>query len=140
MQLMDNVSDFHESPCSQWSENLLIDIVLTSATAVHRELGPGLLESVYQAALMIELAERGVAAKAEVPVNARYRGIDLGLGFRADIIVDDRLLLELKGVEKIVDAHIAQVISYLKLLGLRRGYILNFGAALMKDGIKRVSV
>lgn len=107
---------------------------------MHRELGPGLLESVYQAALMIEFAERGIAARAEVPVNACYRGVDLGLGFRADIIVDGRLLLELKGVEKIADVHVAQVISYLKLLGLKRGYILNFGAALMKDGIKRISI
>ncbi len=89
---------------------------------------------------MIELAERGIGAKAEVPVSACYRGIDLGLAFRADIIVDNRLLLELKGTEKILDVHIAQVISYLKLLGLKRGYILNFGAALMKDGIRRISV
>ncbi len=137
---MEGIDKPQKSPCSLWSEDVLIDFVLTAATAVHRELGPGLLESVYQAALMIELAERGIGAKAEVPVSACYRGIDLGLGFRADIIIDNRLLLELKGTEKILDVHIAQVISYLKLLGLKRGYILNFGAALMKDGIRRISV
>lgn len=114
--------------------------MLTAATVVHKELGPGLLESVYSAALMLELGERQIAACAQVPVNAMYRGRDLGLGCRADIVVDNRLLLELKAVDKITDVHIAQVISYLKLLGINRGYILNFGAGLMKDGIKRISL
>jgi GxxExxY protein len=126
--------------CSQWTEEFLIDMVLTAATAVHRQLGPGLLESVYQAALMMEFEERSIVARAQVPVNATYHGRDLGLGFRADIVVDNRLLLELKVTDSIADIHLAQTISYLKLLGFKRGYILNFGAKLMKDGIKRVSI
>jgi len=103
-------------------------------------MGPGLLESVYSAALKIELEERKIPAYAEVPINAVYRGRDLGLGFSADFVIDNRLLLELKAVESINDVHVAQVITYLKLLGLKRGYILNFGAKLMKDGIKRISL
>lgn len=118
----------------------MIDYVLTAATAVHKQLGPGLLEATYQAALMIEFEERKINAKAQVPVNASYHGRDLGLSYRADIIVDDRLLLELKVADSIADIHIAQVISYVKLLGFKRGYILNFGARMMRDGIKRISI
>jgi len=118
----------------------LIDAVLTAATTVHRELGPGLLESVYERALMIELQDAGLHAESEVVVPVSYRGRDLGTGFRADIIVEDALLLELKAVDRLSPIHLAQVITYLKLLRLRRGFLLNFNAVLMKDGIQRVSV
>jgi len=134
--MQDNTSSISH----EWPEEVLIDFVLTAATAVHKQLGPGLLEAAYQAALMIEFEERRIKAKAQVPVNATYHGRDLGLGYRADIIVDDRLLLELKVADSIADIHIAQVISYLKLLGFKRGYILNFGARMMRDGIKRISL
>ena len=118
----------------------LIDRVLTVATNVHIALGPGLLESVYSAALMMELAEMGIAAEREVEIPVFYRGRNLGLGFRADIIVEKCLLLELKAVDRITDLHLAQTINYLKLLRFKRGYILNFNAKLMKEGIKRVSI
>jgi len=121
-------------------EDSLCEAVIGAAIAVHRELGPGLLESVYGKALLVELAERGIRAEAEVEVGARYKGHDLGLGLRADIVVEGRLLLELKSVNKLTDLHLAQVISYLKLLGLKRGYLLNFNCKRMKDGIKRVSI
>ena len=118
----------------------LIDRVLTAATNVHRELGPGLLESPYEAALMIELALSGLAARNQMEVPVMYRGHDLGIGFRADIIVENQLLLELKAVKEIDDIHLAQTINYLKLLKFKRGYILNFNVPLMKLGIKRVSI
>ena len=118
----------------------LIDNVLTAATEVHRELGPGLFENIYQAALMIELASRGIKVASEVPVNVTYKGHDLGIGLRADIIVEDTLLLELKTVSELTDNHLAQVITYLKVLGIKRGFLLNFHERLLKDGMKRVSI
>ncbi len=118
----------------------LITKVLDAATRVHQELGPGLLESVYELAMMIELTEKGIQAFRQVEVPAQYRGFDLGTGFRADIIVEGCLLLELKTVDEIAPIHIAQTITYLKLLGFKRGYILNFNKPLMRQGIKRVSI
>jgi GxxExxY protein len=118
----------------------LIDRVLTAATSVHRELGPGLLESVYKRALMMELAEARIPAEREVEIPVLYRGRELGVGFRADIIVADCLLLELKCIDSVSPIELAQVINYLKLLGFKRGYIINFKRRLLKEGIKRVSI
>jgi GxxExxY protein len=118
----------------------LIDAVLTAATNVHRYLGPGLLESVYEAALMIELAEMRISARRQVEVPVDYRGHNLGLAFRADIIVEDCLLLELKAIDAFSKIHLAQLMTYLKLLGFKRGYLLNFNVKLLKEGIKRVSI
>jgi len=118
----------------------LIDKVLTAATNVHAILGPGLLESVYESALAIELDEMGIKYHRQVEVPALYKGHDLGVGFRADVIVEDSLLLELKSVEKITDIHLAKIITYLKLLKFKRGFFLNFNCIKMKDGIKRISI
>jgi len=118
----------------------LVDAVLTAATNVHRELGPGLLESVYEHALMVELADAGIAAKQQVEIPVVYKGRKLGLGFRADIIVEDCLLLEIKSVSETSEIYLSQMITYLKLLRFKRGYLLNFNKKLLKDGIKRVSI
>jgi len=118
----------------------LIDRVLTAATTVHRELGPGLLESVYKRALMMELAEARIPAEREVEIPVLYRGRELGVGFRADIIVADCLLLELKCIDSVSPIELAQVINYLKLLGFKRGYIIDFKRRLLKEGIRRVSI
>lgn len=118
----------------------LIAQVLTAATTVHRLLGPGLLESVYELALMKELADAGITASRQVEIPVKYKGQDLGAGFRADIIVADCLLLELKAVNETTPLHIAQVITYLKLLQFKRGYLLNFNTKLLKNGIKRISI
>ena len=118
----------------------LIDTVLTCATNVHKELGPGLLESAYEQALMIELAGANIPAQNQVEIPATYHGRDLGLGFRADIIVADSLLIEIKSVREFNDLHLAQVITYLKFLGFKRGFLLNFNTKLLKDGIKRISI
>ncbi|NOT59708.1 MAG: GxxExxY protein [Acidobacteria bacterium] len=118
----------------------LIERVLDAATNVHRALGSGLLESVYEAALMMELADMGIAAKRQVEIPVSYRGQNLGLAFRADIIVENCLVLEIKAVERVTDLHLAQIMNYQKLLGFKRGYILNFNRKLMKEGIKRVSI
>ena len=121
-------------------EEGLIDRVLTAATTVHNQLGPGLLESVYEQALLLELMDAGIEARRQVEIPVHYRGRNLGVGFRADIIVEERLLLEIKSVDQFNPVHLAQVITYLKLLGYKRGYLLNFNKRWMKEGIKRVSI
>lgn len=114
--------------------------VLDVATEVHRQLGPGLLESIYERALIIELEGAGIALESQVAVPACYRGRDLGLAFRADLIVEGCLLLERKAVENVSRVHLAQIMNYLKLLQMKRGYLLNFNAPLMKQGIRRISI
>lgn len=89
---------------------------------------------------MIELRESGLSAQSQVGINAIYKGIDLGIGFKADLIIENQLLIELKTVKSIEDVHLAQAITYLKLLNFKRGYILNFNQKLLKDGIKRISI
>ena len=109
----------------------LIDNVLTALTEVHRTLGPGLFESVYESATMVELAEMNIPAKRQVEIPVQYRGKDLGIGFRADIVVSQCLLLELKTIEEFSPIHVAQVITYLKLLRFKRGYLINFNKTLL---------
>ena len=118
----------------------LIGLVLGSATAVHRALGPGLLESVYERALCIELAERGVEVARQVAVPVSYRGRELGLGFRMDLVVARHLVVEIKSVQRLEDVHVKQVLSYLRLAGLTTGLLLNFNRPLMKQGIRKVSL
>ena len=118
----------------------VIELVLTAATKVHSGLGPGLLESVYDAALAFELTRAGLNFRRQVEVPVVYAGHNLGLGFRADLVVADSLLLELKSVEALAPVHLAQVITYLRLLQFKRGYLLNFNHPLMKQVIRRVSI
>ena len=118
----------------------LIGRVIGAAIAVHRELGPGLLESVYEAALAIELDEMGIETSRQVEIAATYRGHSLGLGFRADILVAGILLIELKAVEKLNDTHLGQVITYLKMLRIKRALLINFNERLLKNGIRRISI
>ena len=119
------------------TENEIGTVVVESAIAVHRELGPGLLETVYEVILARELQDRGLKVQRQVPIAIEYKGIRFDEGFRADIIVEDRVILELKSVEHVTPAHKKQVQSYLRLTGCKLGYLLNFGEALMKDGITR---
>jgi GxxExxY protein len=118
----------------------LVDQVLTAATQVHRTFGPGLLESVYERALIVELDAMGIYSRRQVDVPVSYRGQELGLGFKADVVVENKLLLELKCVDDFSSVHLAQVLTYLKLLNIKRGYLLNFNTKLLKYGIKRVSI
>jgi GxxExxY protein len=113
--------------------------IVGAAIEVHRHLGPGQLESVYQRALGKELAARAIPARAQVPIVMRYKGDGVG-EFVADFIVDDKVLLELKAVDRPHPAHKAQVISYLRATGLRLGLLLNFNAAVMYRGVTRVVI
>ena len=104
---------------------------------LHRELGPGLLEAVYEVILARELSDRGLRVQRQVPVPIVFKGIRFDEGFRADIIIENKVLLELKSVERIVPAHKKQVQTYLRLTGLKLEYLLNFGEAVLKSGITR---
>lgn len=111
--------------------------IVDAAMLVHRELGPGLLESVYEAVLAAEIERRGFSVKRQVPVRIEYRGVVFEEGFRADLIIDNLVLLELKSVEQLNNAHKKQLLTYLRLTGIKLGFLLNFGAALMRDGLVR---
>ncbi len=116
----------------------LSETVIGAAIKVHRALGPGLLESVYEQCLMYELSEIGLCASGQVPISVNYRGLLLEQCFRADIIVENQLLLELKSVEKILQVHKAQVITYLRLAGIPRGLLMNFNCTRLIDGVHRL--
>ena len=119
-------------------ENEIGDRVLDSAFALHRDLGPGLLESVYGVLLAHALEESGLSVQRQVIIPIQYQSIQFDEGFRADLIVEEKVILELKSVERTNPAHKKQLLTYLKLSGLKVGYLLNFGEALMKDGITRI--
>jgi GxxExxY protein len=119
------------------TENEIGTILVGTAIEVHRELGPGLLESVYEVVLAHELALRGLDVKRQVPIPIVYKDIVFAEAFRADLLIADKVIVELKSLEIINKAHRKQIQTYLRLTGLKLGYILNFGAALMKEGIVR---
>ena len=119
-------------------ENEIGKEVVDGSVKVHSALGPGLLESVYEVVLAKELERRGLTVERQVAVPIQYEGIRFDEGFRADIIVEGKVILELKSVEQMSKVHHKQLFTYLKLMELRLGYLLNFGSPLMKDGIKRV--
>jgi GxxExxY protein len=119
------------------TENELGTITVDAAIAVHRELGPGLLETVYEVALAYELQQRGLMVERQVPIPIRFKGINFDEAFRADLFVEDKVIIELKSVEKVTAAHKKQIQTYLRLAERKLGYLLNFGEALMKDGITR---
>lgn len=120
------------------TENELGKVIVDAALAVHRELGPGLLESVYEGALAHELRMRGLDVRTQVPVAVRYRGVEFREGFRADLIVEDKVIIEIKSVETLNNAHKKQVLTYLRLSGRKLGFLVNFGEHLIKNGIVRI--
>ena len=120
------------------TENEIGDIVVSTAIRLHQELGPGLLESVYEAVLSRMLEKQGLRVQRQVGVPIEFGGERFDEGFRADIIIEGKVILELKSVEKLHPVHKKQLLTYLKLTGMKVGYILNFGEELMKTGIVRI--
>ncbi len=116
----------------------LTDRVIGLAIEVHRALGPGLLESAYEACLCLELSENGISHHRQVPLPVTYKSIRLDCGYRLDIVVEDRLVLELKTVERLLPIHEAQLLTYMKLGGFGTGLLLNFNSPVLKDGLKRM--
>ena len=119
------------------TENQIGSIIVDTAIDVHRHLGPGLFETVYEAVLSHELDARGVPTRRQVPIPILYKGHRFDEGFRADLIAGESVVVELKSVETLTPMHRKQIQTYLRLTGMKLGYLLNFGAALMKDGIVR---
>ena len=112
--------------------------IVDSAIKVHRTLGPGLLESAYQKCLAYELQRVGSAVECEVPLPIQYREVTIDAGFRVDMVVDGLVIIENKTVERIAPIHEAQLLTYLKLSGLKLGFLLNWNVTLMKNGIQRM--
>ena len=112
--------------------------IVDAAVRIHQEVGPGLLETVYEAILAHELRHRSLQVDRQVSIPIEYQGLKFDEGFRADILVENKVIIELKCVEKLNDAHKKQLLTYLRLSGCKLGYLLNFAEALMKDGISRI--
>lgn len=119
-------------------ENEIAKEIVDAAFKIHHSIGPGLLESAYQAILVFELQKRGLYVEAEKPIPIDYEGVHLDAGFRADLIVEDKVIVELKSVEQIAPVHKKQLLTYLRLADKHLGLLINFGAPLIKDGIIRV--
>lgn len=118
--------------------NKLGGIILDSAIDVHRELGPGLLESAYELALARELTLRGIDVKSQIPVELTYKEISIGKAYLMDILVENEIIIEIKSVEIMNPIYTAQLITYLKLADKNLGYLINFNVPLLKDGVKRI--
>jgi GxxExxY protein len=121
------------------TENEIAKIIVDAAYQIHVRLGPGLLESVYETVLAYELKKRGLNVVRQVPVPVIYDDLKFEEGFRADLIVEDRVIIELKSVESIQPVHKKQLLTYLRLADRRLGLLINFGEALIKDGISRIA-
>jgi GxxExxY protein len=117
--------------------NEVTEIIIGAAIEVHRELGPGMLESVYEACLAYELARRGRRAIRQVRLPIKYKGLEINEGYRLDILVDDMVIVEVKAAQALTPIHQAQLLSYLKLSGKRVGLLLNFHETSLKRGIRR---
>jgi len=113
--------------------------VVDSAVRIHRHLGQGLLESVYEVVLAHELRRRGIQVDRQFGISLEYEGLKFEEGFRADLLVERKVIVEIKSVENLNNAHRKQLLTYLRLANLKLGYLLNFGEALMKDGIIRTA-
>jgi GxxExxY protein len=114
--------------------------VIGAAIEVHRELGPGLLESVYAKCLFHELTDRGIECSAEVPLRVNYKGSPIDCGYRIDLVIEQQLILELKSVDALQAVHQAQLLTYMRLANIPMGLLINFNSVLLKDGIKRFRI
>ena len=117
--------------------NELTEVSIGAAMEVHRALGPGLLESTYEMCLCRELSLREIPFERQVPIPVEYKGVKLDCGYRADIVVDGTILLEIKAIESLLPIHDAQLLSYLKLGGWKIGLLINFNVELLKNGLRR---
>jgi GxxExxY protein len=119
-------------------ENEIGTLILDAAFQVHKELGPGLLESTYEACLSYEAAQRGLFIETQLALPVVYKEVKLDCGYRIDLRAEKKVIVELKAVEALNDVHLAQLLTYMKLSGCKLGYLINFNVKQLKDGIKRV--
>jgi GxxExxY protein len=116
----------------------LTNDIIGAALEVHKAIGPGLLESVYEACLMFELHQRGLKFEAQKPLAVKYKDVKLDCGYRVDLVVEDKVVVEIKSVESLGTIHEAQLLSYLKVSDYRVGLLINFNVTLLKQGIRRL--
>ncbi|MDP3451270.1 MAG: GxxExxY protein [Anaerolineaceae bacterium] len=114
-------------------------VVVDAAFKIHTKVGPGLLESAYQTFLVYELKKRGLFVESEVPMPVQYDGVKVDIGYRADLLIEKLVVVELKSVEKVIDIHKKQLLTYLKISDFRLGLLINFNVPLIKDGITRIA-
>lgn len=120
------------------NENEIGTIIIETAITIHKGLGPGLLESVYETILAKKLTDKGLNVNRQVAIPIKFEGIQFDEGFRADIIANDKVVIEIKSVEKLINVHKKQLLTYLKLSNLKLGYLINFNEELLKNGISRI--
>ncbi len=132
------MTDHHGVP-SRARVNALTERIIGSCIEIHRELGPRLLESVYEECLCFELADAGIGFERQVSLPVAYKGVRLDCGYRMDVVADDLVVIELKSVEQIAPIRQAQMMTYLKLSGLPIGLLINFNVPVLKQGIKRIA-
>ena len=120
------------------SENEIAQIVVDTAFHLHKTVGPGLLESAYEQALKYDLEERGLEVKSQVAMPFHYKGVNLDVGYRIDLLVEGKLIVEIKSVEQLAPVHFAQTLTYLRLSDIKLGLLINFNSKLLKDGINRL--
>src|SRR5579872_2482288 len=118
--------------------DVLTERIIGLAMEVHRQLGPGLLEAVYEECLYFELTQNGLMSKRQVSLPMVYKSIRLDLGYRLDIVVEREVILEIKAVERLLPVHEAQILTYMRLSAIRVGLLLNFNVGVLKDGIRRL--
>jgi GxxExxY protein len=114
--------------------------IIGAGIAVHRELGPGLLENIYEECMAIQMKKDGIAFERQQEISVVYDGVKLDLSYKADFIIEDKIIIELKAVEKILPIHEAQLLTYLKLSGKELGLLMNFNTVLLKEGVKRMAL
>jgi len=119
-------------------ENDISAQIREAAFDIHRGLGPGLLEKIYQRALYIELIDKGLKVEPEVDMRVKWKGKDIGVGYKADLIVEDKVIIELKSVEQLHAVHHKQLLTYLKIKDMKLGMLINFNQSLIKSGIVRI--
>ena len=122
----------------QKTENEIATAILDQAFKIHTELGPGLLESVYEKCLQYELIQAGYLAETQVPVPMNYKGIRFDAGFRIDLLVENKVLVEIKSTENLASVHFAQTLPYIKMKDIKPGLLINFNTKRLKDGIHRI--
>lgn len=118
--------------------NEITEIIIGSAIAVHKSLGPGLLESAYEACLAFELADRGLSVERQKALPVVYRDVKLDCGYRLDLLVEERVIIELKAIDRLLPIHSAQLLSYLKLSECKVGLLINFNVKILKNGLRRI--
>lgn len=119
-------------------ENEISSQIIGAAIEVHKHLGPGLLESSYEACLLFELRQRGLNVKSQIALPISYKGVQLEAGYRIDILVEEKVIIEIKAVDELAEIHTAQILTYLKLINLKLGLLINFNSVKLVNGLKRV--